>query len=348
MELALNDRKKISPRSMRSARGKAWSIEKAMIDASPDCIKVLSLEGNVLAMNRAGCIALGVPEDSQFGMPWLPLLPECVHPAGKAAIEEARQGRSARFPGQSVRDGETRYWDNMLSPICDDAGSVRVILCVSRDVTSKTQLERELEDALARERMLATEMRHRVKNVFAVVSSLVAMSERAASAATSPAVVLKNLGEQILSFARASDVIFEPAIFGPNDDNNDESEVDLALIVRAVLQPYADRYRLEADECAIPRGMASSVALLLHELATNSVKYGALSAEDGCIVVTCAIDGEHLNLAWTETGGPAVSQPFKQGLGSGLIDSIARSTDGSIARAWAAEGLSVTLRAPIR
>lgn len=94
--------------------------------------------------------------------------------------------------------------------------------------------------------------------------------------------------------------------------------------------------------------MASSVALLLHELATNSVKYGALSAEDGCIVVTCAIDGEHLNLAWTETGGPAVSQPFKQGLGSGLIDSIARSTDGSIARAWAAEGLSVTLRAPIR
>lgn len=222
---------------MRSARGKAWSIEKAMIDASPDCIKVLSLEGNVLAMNRAGCIALGVPEDSQFGMPWLPLLPECVHPAGKAAIEEARQGRSARFPGQSVRDGETRYWDNMLSPICDDAGSVRVILCVSRDVTSKTQLERELEDALARERMLATEMRHRVKNVFAVVSSLVAMSERAASAATSPAVVLKNLGEQILSFARASDVIFEPAIFGPNDDNNDESEVDLALIVRAVCNP---------------------------------------------------------------------------------------------------------------
>jgi PAS domain S-box-containing protein len=342
MEFALN---KNSPRTLRTAHANEWSVEKAMIDASPDCIKMLSLDGNVLAMNRAGCVALGVPEDSKFGMPWLPLLPECVHAAGETALAEARQGRSARFPGQSVSDGETRYWDNMLSPICDDDGAVRMILCVSRDVTTKTHLERDLEHALARERMLATEMRHRVNNVFAVVSSLVAMSERAAGAAASPAAALKNLREQILSFARASDVIFEPTLFGQED--GDEGNVDLALVVKCVLQPYAGRYRLDDRGCAIPRGMGSSIALLLHELATNSVKYGALSAEGGCIGIACEIADEQLHLAWTETGGPAVSQPFKQGMGSALIDGIARSTGDSIARAWAAEGLCVTLRAPI-
>lgn len=345
MAVATGMKKNSRARRARSNGDKVWSIERAIIDASPDCIKVLSLTGHVLAMNRAGCLALGVPEDSQFGMPWLSLLPECVHPAGEAALVEVRGGRSARFPGQSINNGETRYWDNMLSPICDEQRGVRVILCVSRDVTAKRQLERELEEALSRERLLATEMRHRIKNVFAVVSSLVSISERAAGNNASPERPLQILRERIRSFARASDIVFEPAVA---DETNDH-RVQVPPIVKAVLQPYAGRYRLEGRDCAIPRGVASTMVLLLHELATNSAKYGALSSQYGAVRVRCVTDEGELVLDWIEAGGPAVDEPpLKQGLGSELIDCIARSSGGSVTREWASDGLSATLRIPFR
>jgi PAS domain-containing protein len=76
-------------------------LQKAMLDARPDCIKVLSVDGKLLTMNRAGCLALNVPEESKFGMPWLPLLPEDVRQLGMEALQKAAQGHSARFPGRS-------------------------------------------------------------------------------------------------------------------------------------------------------------------------------------------------------------------------------------------------------
>src|SRR5262245_52842525 len=94
-------------------------LQKAMLDATPDCVKVLSPTGVLLSMNRAGCRALGVPENSEFGMPWLPLLPEAVHQVAQDAIEKAAEGLSARFAGESRTPDGTKYWDNLLTPIID-------------------------------------------------------------------------------------------------------------------------------------------------------------------------------------------------------------------------------------
>ncbi|MGK8209185.1 ATP-binding protein [Burkholderia cenocepacia] len=129
------------------------SIQSDMLNISIDCIKLISPAGRLLHMNRAGCQALGVGEDSGFGMPWLPLLPEDVRPEGSIALESARNGASGRFPGRSERAGhDTRYWDNMLTPILDAEGKTTAILCVSRDVTREhvaLDLLRRSEERLA-------------------------------------------------------------------------------------------------------------------------------------------------------------------------------------------------------
>lgn len=116
------------------------SIQTDMLNISLDCIKLIALDGTLVHMNKAGCEALGVPEDSAFGMPWLPLLPEETWPIGEQALAAARAGRFARFPGYSVLPGRgAQYWDNMLTPVMGAGGQATAILCVSREITAERQ-----------------------------------------------------------------------------------------------------------------------------------------------------------------------------------------------------------------
>ncbi|UEP24715.1 PAS domain-containing protein [Burkholderia ambifaria] len=129
------------------------SIQSDMLNVSIDCIKLISPTGDLLHMNRSGCLALGVDEDSGFGMQWLPLLPEDVWPDGNIALDSARNGVFGRFSGRSELPGrDIQYWDNMLTPILDADGKTTAILCVSRDVTRERlalDLLRRNEERLA-------------------------------------------------------------------------------------------------------------------------------------------------------------------------------------------------------
>jgi PAS domain S-box-containing protein len=124
-------------------------IRNGMLDASADCIKVITSDGLLTHMNRAGCDALGVLADSAFGMTWVNLLPESVRESGRAAVALARAGEVARFPGSSQLPGETpRYWDNLLTPLQRRGDDVTAILCMSRDVTLQREAEIRLELAI--------------------------------------------------------------------------------------------------------------------------------------------------------------------------------------------------------
>lgn len=129
------------------------AIQADMPDVSVDCIKLITLDGTLVHVNKAGCRALGVSVDSGFGMPWLPLLPQDVWPAGEKALASARAGTFARFPGRSVLPGQkVQQWDNMLTPIIGASGQPTAILCVSREVTAEHEaLEalRQSEERLA-------------------------------------------------------------------------------------------------------------------------------------------------------------------------------------------------------
>ncbi len=119
-----------------------------MLDASIDCIKIINLDGSLRHMNMSGCIALGVPVDeTEFGMDWASLLPPAFRARSRSALKAAGKGRTARFVGWSqLPDGPVQHWDNVLTPLRDDAGNPNAILCVSRNVTGQQEAEGRLRE----------------------------------------------------------------------------------------------------------------------------------------------------------------------------------------------------------
>jgi diguanylate cyclase (GGDEF)-like protein len=116
-----------------------------MLDASVDCIKIITPDGYVSHMNKSGCLALlGQEKVASFGMEWLGLLPPEVRDQGKKAIKEAAKGKNARFAGKSVFGDVIMYWDNILTPIINEQGQTTSILCVSRDITKQRIAEEKL------------------------------------------------------------------------------------------------------------------------------------------------------------------------------------------------------------
>lgn len=123
-----------------------FELQNNMLDASVDCIKIVDTAGALVQINRAGREALGVPAlDTSLGMKWLELLPPEVRRRGQRALDKARNGIPARFPGLSVIPGhKPQHWDNMLTPMLAGTTEVTGVLCVSREVT----LQREAEERL--------------------------------------------------------------------------------------------------------------------------------------------------------------------------------------------------------
>jgi diguanylate cyclase (GGDEF)-like protein len=121
----------------------------SMLDASVDCIKLIRPDGELMLMNRSGCLALGFsPDCREFGMKWLDRLPMEVRKRGRRALSEAGNGNSARFPGMSILPGEKpQFWDNLLTPVISPDGQTGAILCVSRNVTLQRLAERRLRYA---------------------------------------------------------------------------------------------------------------------------------------------------------------------------------------------------------
>lgn len=138
-----------APKQREAGAARRESILTGMLDISIDCIKVISPEGELVHINKAGREALGVPtEPPPPGLRWLSLLPEAVREAGQSALATAVAGRASRFPGHSVQPGgPEQFWDNLLTPILDAEGNTTSILCVSRDVTAERHALRQLRES---------------------------------------------------------------------------------------------------------------------------------------------------------------------------------------------------------
>jgi two-component sensor histidine kinase len=129
----------------------------------------------------------------------------------------------------------------------------------------------------------------------------------------------------------------------------------LGDLISVLLRPYDDlgafsgRVRVSVPRMGIGESAATNLALVLHELATNSVKHGALSVEAGLLDVACLVEGDDAVIVWTERGGPKVTPPTDdKGFGSSLLSRIITSHfRGEVTYAWPPEGLAAKLRIPI-
>ncbi len=119
-------------------------------------------------------------------------------------------------------------------------------------------------------------------------------------------------------------------------------------LIRQLADPYQvtgrARIVVSGDDAAIDDQMATGIALVMHELATNAVKYGALSTDDGSVLVTLTATPERLAIAWREQGGPAVTAvPERSGFGSLLVQRTLEGLEGAMQRRWEPGGLEVDI-----
>lgn len=211
----------------------------------------------------------------------------------------------------------------------------RVMFGIFLDVSGRKQAEEGNE-------LLAGEMSHRVKNLLAIASGLTQITSRSTTTATEMAL---ELTQRLTSLGRAHDLV-RPL---PGAEGKAALLGDLLTVL---LAPYDDlgafsgRIRVAVPRMGVGERSATTLALVMHELATNSLKYGALSAETGTLDISCLAEETDAVVVWTESGGPSVVAPQGDGgFGSKLVARcMAAQLGGSIEHDWAAGGLIVTLR----
>lgn len=295
-------------------------------------------------MNRVGCAALGIPLDSQFGMPWIPLLASEVHDLAKRALSEAIVGGVQRFSGISGSGETLVHWDNVLTPVRSEDGSLMAILCVSRDMTPQARLQAELTASLERERLLALEMRHRIKNLFALVGGLIAITRRDAQENNEMVEFPEVLEAKIHALSRATEATFQSSAW----EDGDVPSLDFGHIATAVLAPYQGRVTIRGPQIMMQQISMTTLALLLHELATNAVKYGAIGTERGSVNLDWRRNGDDLVINWTEICEPArIKPPTSVGFGTKTMTRFARGIGGTISFEWRPEGLAAQILVPL-
>ena len=202
------------------------------------------------------------------------------------------------------------------------------------DVTGRKQAEEGNE-------LLAGEMSHRVKNLLAIALALTRISSRSTSTAAEMA---QELTGRLGALGRAHDVVrLLPG--------NQGTAALLGDVISILLSPYDDlgafagRIRVAVPRMGVGEIAATSIALVFHELATNSLKYGALSAETGTLDISGTTEDGRVSMLWTERGGPPIPQGERSsGYGSKLVErSISAQLGGSITYDWSDEGLVAQL-----
>lgn len=323
---------------MPTSNPMAWSADslRRAISAAGVALWSWNVETDLFAMDERGYALWAVPHEDPIKFEDLSAR---IHPADRDRVRAAFTATRAivgayEIDFRIIIDEEIRWIS--ARGIGDDSHLHKGIAYgIFLDVTGRKQAEEGHE-------LLAGEMSHRVKNLLAIASGLTQISSRSTTTAKEMAVELTG---RLTALGRAHDLV-RPL---PGHQGHAALLGDLLSIL---LSPYEDmgafsgRIRVAVPRMGVGEGAATTLALVIHELATNSLKYGALSAEEGTLDVSGCTDDEEVRIVWTEHGGPTVEPPNGAGgYGSRLVvRSISGQLGGSIDYDWSPEGVIVTLR----
>jgi PAS domain S-box-containing protein len=307
---------------------------RSVLAASPDCIKVLDLDGRLEFMSDGGRVVMEIPLGQEVeGCGWPDLWQDMEKGEVNRAIDLSRNGASSGFQAYSdTFTGDRRYWDVRITPMLDTSGQPQRILAVSRDISYLKRVEEEREH-------LMHELSHRLKNAFSMVQSVIAQTLRNAN---SVEVARDILSARVRALSGAQDILTR-SIAG---------EMQLREVVDAALIPHRTgegRFTITGPDVTINGRQGLGVSLALHELATNAAKYGALSGTEGFVSISWDIPktGQFV-FDWQESGGPPVAKPSRKGFGSVLIEKIvATYFEGSATLEYHPEGVHFRLHGKI-
>jgi PAS domain S-box-containing protein len=296
----------------------------AIVESSSDAIVSKSLGGMITSWNRAAERLFGYTAEEITGKTMMMIIPPDRQQEEYTILEGIRRGQSIEH-FETVRrrkDGSLIEVSLSISPVKDTAGNVVGASKIARDITERRRAD---EHAM----MLGREIDHRSKNLLAVVQATVQLTQ-----AGTVDDLKKVIGGRIKALSNAHTLLAQSRW----------TSADLRGLVTEELSPFCpegSRADIDGPDLSLEPQSAQSIAMLLHELTTNAVKYGALSVPAGRVQIAWSrTDGGLVVLRWSETGGPLVKPPTRRGFGSRVIDQIVRTQLHGEARFdWRRDGL---------
>jgi PAS domain S-box-containing protein len=305
----------------------------AIVESSSDAILSKDLNSIITSWNRGAERIFGYSAEETIGRPVTILIPQERLGEEVAIIERLRRGeRIDHFETVRIRkDGSPVDISLTISPIRNAQGRIVGASKVARDISERKQSEAKIE-------LLAREAEHRTRNVLATVQATVNLT-----VSDTPDGLKQEIQGRIQALANVHKLFGESRWTG----------AELNRLVADELAPYREsgdgRARIDGPDLMLRPDMAQAIAVLLHELATNAAKYGALSVPDGHV----RVDWSHgpdgpLVLRWTEAGGPLVEPPTRRGFGTRVSEHMVRvQLSGEIRFDWRAEGLVCEIALPV-
>ena len=302
---------------------------RTLANTVPDIIWIASPDGTMTFVNDRWLRFCGIaPEQSAGQWPELAMHPDDRKRCLERWARALREGTDYEVEVRHRRhDGEHRWFLTRATPVRDDQGRITAWFGSTTDIHDRRQAEE-------RQRRLTSELSHRVKNILSVVQVLASPSRAKAA----------SVAEYVQTFQgriRALSAAHSALIAGQGN------WASLARLVQTTLGPYlgeADRIRLDVQDLRLSPAIAQTLAIGLHELATNAAKYGALSSPAGRITLTGRVeareDGDELHLIWQEDGGPEVEPPRAAGFGTRMLTQAMQYQHmGRAELDWRKEGL---------
>jgi PAS domain S-box-containing protein len=228
-------------------------------------------------------------------------------------------------------DGSEVWVHNSVTTVLDEAGEPSSTICVTIDLTDRKKAEQH-------QALLINELNHRVKNMLAIVQGIAAQSFKGRDI---PEAARQAFDGRLGALSAAHNILTR---------QNWES-ASIRQIIEDTVAPHrtrADRFVVEGPDLNIPPKTAVSLALAVHELATNAGKYGALSEAAGQVEIRWVAEDGRLKLVWRERGGPPVEPPSRRGFGTRMIErGLAAELGGAVKIDFRSEGVVCNIDAPL-
>lgn len=210
---------------------------------------------------------------------------------------------------------------------------LRILLSKAGIDAAKSDVARKVQQ------LLVEELHHRVKNTLAMVQAIAAQS---LSTASSLEDAKQSIGSRLVALGQVHDLLLQ----------SNWAEADLRAILKKAVSPFsAERFAITCPSIAVAASTALPLGMVLNELCTNAVKYGALSTPNGLVKISAALDdeGEMLGIRWKETGGPTVTLPSRKSFGTRLIEqSLVGPVEGHVDLDFPPDGVACVIRLSMR
>jgi PAS domain S-box-containing protein len=304
----------------------------SIVESSDDAIIGEDLNGVVTSWNKGAERIFGYLAEEVIGKPVTILIPPDRQNEGPGLLERVTRGEHIGHY-ETVRqrkNGSRADISLTVSPIRNANGKIIGASKIARDISERKRSEEQIT-------ILAREAEHRAKNVLATVQATVRLSH-----ADTPESLKKVIEGRIQALANVHRLFVDSRWSGAEIQSLVKDEV------MGYSQDGVQQVQIDGPRILLEPNVAQAIAVALHELATNAAKYGALSAPEGKLRVewSCATNGR-LILRWTETDGPLVMPPTRQGFGTRVMKSMIRGQlKGEIRFDWRAEGLACEIALP--